>query len=104
MEQTSLRLFRRRRSRAKARQGRWVSRRSLHLGRGERARRVETRRLCDAGRGRLRHVEAVQPRYGDGIRPGDYPVTLQRTRTGLLSEENRWVNAQRIELEWGVAI
>ena len=45
------------------------SRRSLHLSRGERARRVETRRLRDAGRGRLRHVETVQPRYGNRVCP-----------------------------------
>jgi hypothetical protein len=64
-----LRLFRRRRSRTQARQGRWFSRRSLHLSRGERPRRVETRRLRDAGRGRLRHLEAVQPRYGNGVCP-----------------------------------
>jgi hypothetical protein len=47
-----LRRLRRRKSRAQARQSRRLPRRSLYLRGGERARRAETRRLQDAGRGR----------------------------------------------------
>ena len=59
-----LRLLRRRRSRAQTRQGRWLPWRSLYLCGGERARRVDTRRLCDAGARTLtpRQSSAISPR------------------------------------------
>jgi len=67
-ERTSSSSAPRRRSRAQTRYGRWLPWRSLYLCGGERTRRVDVRRLCDAGEGLLRHVKTVQSRHGDGVR------------------------------------
>ena len=57
--------------------------RPLHLGRGERARRVAARWFDPSRRRRLRDVEAVQPGDGAGVRARDAAAALQRRRAGV---------------------
>ena len=50
----------------------------------------------NAGCGRLRHVEAVQSRHGDGVRPRDSAAALQRGRAGLYSDHRPRARGQRL--------